>query len=158
MNTSCRALEKGGTLMKRLCVCLAVLLALAGSAARADDLTGQSKFLCAAVQATECREGTECGTDLPWNLNIPQFIEVDLGAKRLNTTQASGLNRATAIAHLSRADGFIVLQGFEMGRAFSFVIAEQTGRATVAVATGGRAVAVFAACTPLPAGAAPGAK
>jgi len=144
--------------MQRLCVCLAVMLALSGSVVWADDLTGHSKFLCAAVQATECREGGECVTEQPWNLNIPEFIEVDLDAKRLGTTQASGQNRTTAIEHLSRADGFIVLQGFEMGRAFSFVITEQTGRVAVAVATGGRAVAVFAACTPLPGAAGPGAK
>jgi hypothetical protein len=145
--------------MKRLRVSsLVVMLALTVPGVWADDLTHSSRFLCAAVQASECREGGECGIDLPWNLNIPEFIEVDLDAKRLSTTQASGQNRATAIAHLSRADGFIVLQGFEMGRAFSFVIAEQTGRATAAVATGGRAVAVFAACTPLPAVAGPGAK
>lgn len=151
--------EGGGTLMKRLRVSgLVVMLALTVPGVWADDLTRSSKFLCAAVQATECREGGECGIDLPWNLNIPDFIEVDLDAKRLSTTQASGQNRATAIAHLSRADGFIVLQGFEMGRAFSFVIAEQTGRATVAVATGGRAVAVFAACTPLTSSAGPGTK
>jgi hypothetical protein len=145
--------------MKRLRVSgLVVMLALTVPVVWADDLTGSSKFLCAAVQATQCREGGECGIDLPWNLNIPQFIQVDLDAKRLSTTQASGQNRATAIAHLSRADGFIVLQGFEMGRAFSFVIAEQTGRATVTVATGGRAVVVFGACTPLSGAAGAGAK
>jgi hypothetical protein len=145
-------------MLKRPLIVFALLLAVPGAAVWADDLTGHSKFLCAAVQATECREGGECVTDQPWDLNIPEFIEVDLDAKRLSTTQASGQNRTTAIEHLSRADGFIVLQGFEMGRAFSFVMAEQTGRATVAVATGGRAVAVFAACTPLPGAAGPAAK
>ena len=133
-----------------------LVVVLAASAVWADDLTGATRFLCASVQATKCLEGGECGIDLPWNLNIPEFIEVDLDAKKLSTTKASGENRATAISHLTREDGLIVLQGFEMGRAFSFVITEQTGRVTVAVATEGRAMSVFGSCTPQTAATAPG--
>jgi hypothetical protein len=110
------------------------------------------------VQATVCFEDGECATDVPQNLNIPDFIEVDLEAGRLSTTAASGLNRETPIAHVSREDGTIVLQGFEMGRAFSLVITEQTGRLTAAVAREGRAVSVFGACTPLAGAAEPGRK
>jgi len=119
----------------------------------ADDLTGSTRFLCASVRATACLEGGDCESDLPWNLNVPEFIEVDLDAKKLSTTGASGENRSTTIAHLTRDNGLIVMQGFEMGRAFSFVITEQTGRLAVAVATEARTVAVFGACTPVPAAA-----
>jgi hypothetical protein len=42
------------------------------------------------------------------------------------------------------------LQGLEKGRAFSIVIAEDTGRASFAVATNGFSVAAFGACTPMP--------
>ncbi|HOC42361.1 MAG TPA: hypothetical protein PKJ99_05005 [Thermoanaerobaculales bacterium] len=126
-----------------------LLLALAGRTAAADDLTGSGRFLCAAVQATACVEDGECGIDVPWNLNIPDFFEVDLEAKRLSTTKASGENRATSIEGLIRQGGIISFHGFENGRAFSWVISEQTGRATVAVATDGASVAVFGACTPI---------
>lgn len=123
----------------------------AGNAVLADDLTGVNRILCAAVQVTVCQESGECVIDLPWNVNVPQFIEVDLGAKRMSTTKASGENRATPIEHLRRESGMIVLQGFERGRAFSFVITEATGAVSVAVAAEDRAVAVFGACTPMPA-------
>ena len=126
-----------------------VALAFSARVVVADDLTGSSRFLCVPVQATVCVEDGECAVDLPWNLNIPQFIEVDLEAKWLSTTTASGQNRATPIEHLSRGSGTIVFHGFEMGRAFSWVISEGTGRVTAAVATDGIAVAVFGACTPL---------
>lgn len=139
-------------------VALVIALALPGGEVLADDLTGSTRFICAAVQATRCTEGGECATDLPWNFNVPEFIEIDLEANRLSTTRASGENRATAIEHVSRRDGLIVLQGFEMGRAFSFVITESTGRVAVAVAAEGRAVAVFGACTPMAAPAATGSK
>ena len=127
----------------------AAVLILAVPPAAADDLTGSSRFLCTAVQATVCSVDGECAVDIPWNLNIPQFIEVDLQAKRLATRAASGENRATDIEHLNRVDGAIVFHGFEMGRAFSWVITEQTGQVTAAVAFEGLAVAVFGACTPI---------
>ena len=130
-------------------VALAVISTLAGLTASADDLTGSNRILCAAVQATVCYEDGECAIDLPWNVNIPAFIEVDLDAKRLSSTTASGLNRTTPIEHVDRRDGTIVLQGFEMGRAFSWIITEATGQVSVAVAFEGAAVAVFGSCTPI---------
>ena len=124
-----------------------LVLAAGGSAIRADDLTGAQQLLCTAVQATRCAEEGDCYQDLPWNLNVPQFIQVDLAAKRLSTTKASGENRSTPIDYLRRAGGVIVLQGFEGGRAFSFVISEGTGMLSAAVAAEGKAVVVFGACT-----------
>ena len=139
-------------------IAFALAVALSAAGVWADDLRGANRLLCTAVQATKCLEGGDCFVDLPWNLNVPQFIEVNLEAKQLATTKASGENRATPITHLTREGGLIVLQGFENGRAFSFVITEETGRLAVAVATEGKAVAVFGACTPLPAAAAPAGK
>ena len=91
-------------------------------------------------------------TTAPWNLNIPQFIEIDLAGKMLSTTKASGENRSTPIRSLLREDGNIYLQGVEGGRAFSFVITEATGMASIAVAREDVTVSVFGVCTPLPAG------
>jgi hypothetical protein len=128
---------------------LTVTLVFSARVAWADDLTGSTRFLCAAIQATVCVEDGECAVDLPWNVNIPQFIEVDLEARRLSTTEASGEDRTTSIEHLSREDGTIVFHGFEMGRAFSWVISEWAGHVTAAVAADGVAVSVFGVCTPL---------
>lgn len=131
-------------------VLLAVaLLASAAIPAAADDLTGINRILCTSVQVTVCTESGDCVIDLPWNVNVPQFIEIDLASKRMSTTKASGENRSTPIEHLRREGGTIVLQGFERGRAFSFVITEATGALAVAVAAEDKAVAVFGACTPL---------
>lgn len=139
--------------MKRLLlVALLALLPVSALPARADDLTDSNRFLCAAVQATMCVEDGDCATHLPWTLNVPEFIEVDLAARRLATTAASSEQRATAIEHLSRSDGVIVFHGYERGRAFSWVIDERSGRVTIAVATDGGAVAVFGTCTPTAAG------
>ena len=66
-------------------------------------------------------------------------------------TAASGQNRSTPIASLTRENGLIVIQGFEDGRAFSFAIDEATGDLNAAIATASGANVVFAACTPVPA-------
>ena len=137
---------------------LVLILSLTAPAVHADDLTGSTRFLCSAVQATECFVGGECGIDLPWNLNIPQFIEIDLESKMLSTTAASGANRTTPIEHLESENGVIALQGSENGRGFTFVITEETGQLTVAIATTGEAVIVFGACTPLAPAAGTGSK
>ncbi len=127
---------------------VAAVLGLAFTMTPADDLTGSETFLCTASQATLCWADGTCESGPPWNYDVPQFIEVDLGQKLLRTTRASGLNRATPIVNLQRAGESIVLQGYENGRAFSFLIDEQTGFATVAVAREDLAVTVFGACTP----------
>ena len=136
--------------MKKRIVALSLGLAATGLPAAADDLTGQDRLLCTAVEATRCLESGGCTSEAPWNLNIPQFIEVNLKDCNLSTTKASGENRMTPIRSLSREDGLIVLQGIEAGRAFSFVIHEESGMASVAVARDGMTVSIFGACTPMP--------
>ena len=132
---------------------MTMLVVLAAPLLMADDLTGANRLLCTAVQATSCNDdGDDCVTDVPWVFNIPQFIEVDLSQKLLKTTKAADEARQSPINSMTRADGTIVLQGLELGRAYSFVINEKTGRLSAAVARDGITVAVFGACTPLPSG------
>lgn len=132
------------------CLVLA-LLVLPAAAAVADDLTGQQSVLCTAVQATVCDDTATCVIENPWDLNIPQFLELNLKDKTVSTTKASGENRSTPIRTLLREDGLIFLQGVEGGRAFSFVIEEKSGLLSAAVAREGKTVSVFGACTPMPA-------
>lgn len=134
--------------MPRLDAGLLALALLLTPPLAADDLTGAERFLCAAAQVTACYDDGECLIVPPWELNIPQFIEVDLEARTLATTRASGQNRSTPIKNLEREAGQIVLQGFENGRAFSFLISEETGMASIAVAREGLGLTVFGACTP----------
>ncbi len=88
-----------------------------------------------------CLDDGACASAPPWNLNVPQFINVDLGKRSLPTTEASGESRTTTVKNVTRSDGRIFLQGVDRGRAFSFVIDEETGFLTVTV---------FGACTPTP--------
>src|SRR4029078_8819359 len=112
--------------------------------------TGATRLVFTAVQAPSCKDdGDDCVTDVPWAFNIPQFIEVDLTQKMLKTTKAAYEARQSPINSMTRAEGTIVLQGLELGRAYSFVINEKSGRLSAAVARDGISVVVFGACTPL---------
>ena len=128
-----------------------VMIALAGvtigALAQADQLTGIDRFICAAAQVQMCIENDSCYTASAWELNVPDFVVIDLDKKVVSTTKASGLNRSTTFTSVSKSNGTLFLQGVEDGRAFSFVIDEATGRMTVAVARDGITVNVFGACT-----------
>jgi hypothetical protein len=124
----------------------AFILAFAGPAL-ADDVSDSDRLLCSASEVTVCFESSDCVDVMPWELDMPQFVVIDLKKKLLSTTKASGENRSTPINYLLRQDQEIILQGVEAGRAFSFIIDELTGLLTVAVARDGISVAVYGACT-----------
>lgn len=121
----------------------------APTTASADDLTGAQSLLCTPLEVSVCTEDTDCVVSNALDLNLPQFLEIDLKGKRMATTKASGEDRSTPIRTLERENGLIYIQGIESGRAFSFVISESTGLLSVAVARDGKAVSVFGACTPI---------
>lgn len=131
--------------MKKTICTLAFLLV--GSAAIADDVTGSERLLCAAADVVTCFEGGECLTVEPWELDIPQFVVVDLKKKTLSTTKSSSESRSTPITTLQQDDTSILFQGIELGRAFSFTIDKDTGILTVAVSRDGMTVSIFGACT-----------
>ena len=122
------------------------LILIAGVAA-AEDLTGVDRFICSSAQAQICLETGECYSAIPWELDVPDFIVVDLDEKTVSTTEASNLNRSSEFSKVEKVDGLIYAQGIEEGRAFSFVIHESTGHMTAAIARDGLSVTVFGACT-----------
>jgi hypothetical protein len=129
---------------------ISVLGVLLAGAVGADDLTGEDKFLCAPASVIVCFDDGLCESAAPWELDVPQFINVDLDKRSLSTTKASGENRVTIVDTVRRADGRIYLQGVDRGRAYTFVIDEETGFLTVTVARDYLTVSVFGACTPTP--------
>ena len=131
-------------------IAFGVIIATLTPAASADNLSGADRILCASIEATRC-DLDGCVTDDPVLWNIPQFIEIDLNKKTMQTTVASGSNRVTSFPTMLREGGHIYIQGIEGGRAFSLVIHETSGELNAAVAASGTSTAVFAACTPLPA-------
>lgn len=125
------------------------VLALATLTTSADDVSKADRILCSTLQIDVCVAGEACSAMLPADINVPQFIVIDARAGKLMTTAASGENRETVARTNERADGQLLLQGMEAGRAFSLVIHEASGEASFASAADGRGLVAFAACTPL---------
>ena len=116
--------------------------------ATADSLVGEDRFLCAPVVAVLCTADGVCEEGPAWEFQVPQFVNVDLKRKQMSTTAASDQNRSTPLARIEREGGLIVLQGHEMERAFTLLLDEASGRATLATAADSVIVNVFGACTP----------
>ena len=131
--------------MKKIYIGIATLLAAVS--AQADNLDGVDRLLCAAAQVQICIEFDTCYSATPSELDVPDFVVIDLDKKTVSTTKASNENRSTKFSSVATEAGLIYLQGMEGGRAFSFVIDEASGRLTVAVARDGLSVNVFGACT-----------
>lgn len=120
---------------------------LLGSAVCADDLSGSKEFLCTVSRAMLCFENGECFPVQPWEIDMPQFVIVDTGKKRISTPRGSENPRTTELDVVLRENGSIVLQGVDIGRAFSIVIDESTGLLSAAIARDGFSVSAFGACT-----------
>lgn len=131
--------------MKKLMFALVGLIA--GGSVFADDVSDSDRMLCAISEVTVCFEGIDCIEVMPFEVGVPRFIIVDAKKKLLSTTEASWENRTTPIENLEREDGLLMLQGIEMGRAFSILIHESTGELTGTVSRDAAAVSAFGACT-----------
>ena len=131
--------------MKKLMATLAGMML--GGLVQAENLDGADEIVCAATQVQICIEDDTCYAATPWELDVPDFVVIDISKKTVSTTKASNRNRSTKFTSVTKDDGLIYLQGIEGGRAFSFVIDVATGRMTVAVSRDGLSVSVFGACT-----------
>ena len=131
--------------MRKIAMGLTGLLATVS--AQADDLQGVDRMICAASQVQICLELDTCYSATPWELDVPDFVVIDVKKKTVSTTKSSNRDRSTTFSSVAKQSGLIYLQGMEGGRAFSFVIDEATGRMTVAVSRDGLTVSVFGACT-----------
>lgn len=141
-------MSKSIAVLKKLILSVAGLM-LAGTV-WSDDLTGEDEILCASANVVVCLDDGSCASAEPWELNVPQFIKIDLNERTLSTTEASGDRRVTIVDTAERSDARIYLQGIDRGRAYSFVIDEETGYLTAAVIRDDLTVTVFGACTPTP--------
>lgn len=122
---------------------------LVSGALCADDVTGSDSLLCYAFSAARCELDGPCEMKTPWDLNLPDFLKLDLKAKRATTTAASGSLRETAIRTVERSNGIILLQGVQGERAFSWLITEASGEGTLTVSSPAAGLTVFTACTPI---------
>jgi hypothetical protein len=116
----------------------------------AGDLGEATEILCSPSWAISCADNHVCETGLPAEWNIPELVVADLAKKTLGAPGADGESRITPIETAHAENGLIFIQGHELGRAFSFVVSESTGKLSGSITTENLTIAVFGVCSTLP--------
>jgi hypothetical protein len=127
---------------------LVLCLSLMPPAVLAAKYDGSAPLLCAVIEVLECEAGAECHRGDAESVNLPPFVKIDVPQKVLGTTEAAAEQRATPITHAERLDDRLTLQGGEGGRAWSLIIAQDTGKLTATITDDRVGFVIFGACTP----------
>ena len=122
---------------------------LLSNALLADDLTDSNSLLCYGWSASVCSIEGECELTAPWELDMPDFLRLDLRAGVVMSTETAPAEREVEIQTQVREDGTIGLQGRQGERAYSWLIVEATGEGTLTMSTPGEGITVFTLCTPI---------
>ena len=115
----------------------------------AQDFDGTSPLLCASVDAMACAPGEACTQATVEELNVPQFLRVDVAQKLVSTTRADGEQRTSEIQSLQLNDGELIMQGTQGGLAWSAAIARASGKLSLSAVGDRVAFVIFGACTAL---------
>jgi len=114
--------------------------------ARGSDFDGSRNLLCAPSDVVECDTAARCERESVEETDLPNFVHVQFGKKRLVGT--SGEERSTAIQNIQNLNGLTILQGAEYGRGWSVVIDQSNGRMTGSISDVDGTFSIFGACLP----------
>jgi hypothetical protein len=109
---------------------------------------GSAPLICALIEVMDCAPGADCQRGAPESVNLPQFVKLNFTEKMLSTTEAAQKKEATPIKNIEPFDSRLILQGAESGRAWSLIIAKDTGKMSATVSDDQVGFVIFGACTP----------
>ena len=112
----------------------------------AGDFDGSEKLVCAVTVTYECLSMGGCLSGTAESIDIPQFVEIDFENKSIRSLAGVEPVRNTTIARSARADGKLVLQGMQRGRAWSLVLNETSGKIVLTATDDQFGFVVFGAC------------
>jgi hypothetical protein len=131
--------------MKRFVVAAGAVLAWAGgSIAAAADFDGSKLLICAPVEAMDCASGQACTKGRPEDIAAPAFLRIDFKKKAI-----LGPKRTTKIVSLEKSDQQLLLQGTELGYAWTLALDRASGRIAATLVDREGVIVLFGSCTPL---------
>ncbi len=130
--------------MRQITRIASVIAFLPLSAAIAADFDGSKVLICAPVEAMDCVSGQECGRGRPADIGAPAFFRVDVGNKAI-----SGPKRATQIQFMEKGSNQLLLQGTELGYAWTLALNSDDGSMAVTFVDREGASVLFGSCMPL---------
>ena len=107
------------------------------------DFDGSKRLICATVDAHACDPGEACLRGLPDDLGVPRFMRVDFAAKTI-----AGPKRTTQIRYIDTSADQILMQGTELGYAWTVVLDKIDGAMSMTLVSRDDAFTVFGYCTP----------
>ena len=113
----------------------------------AADFDGSRPLLFAVIRTIECGPDGECHQGTADHIDIPQFLRIDFEKKTISSTPEAGPVRTTKIDNMTRAEGKLILQGLQHGKAWSMIINEASGKVTLSASDDQVGFVVFGACT-----------
>jgi hypothetical protein len=129
---------------KILRVPLAALVWALGSTAMAGDFDGSKPLICAPVEAMECHFGETCEAGIPDDVGAPAFMRIDFARKVI-----VGPKRTSPIRSMDKDEKQILLQGTELGLAWSMALSATDGKMVSTFSSRDGAFVLFGSCTPL---------
>jgi hypothetical protein len=129
---------------KTVRVPLAALLYALGSTAIAGDFDGSRALICAPVEAMECHAGEKCEAGIPDDVGAPAFMRIDFAKKVI-----VGPKRTSPIRAMEKDENQILLQGTELGLAWSMALNLKDGRMVSTFSSRDGAFVLFGSCTTL---------
>jgi hypothetical protein len=128
---------------KFLHLAFAAVCGLASACVSASDFDGSKALLCATVDAHACGAGENCLRALPVELGVPKFLRIDFAKKTI-----AGPQRTTPIRWIETGQSQILMEGTELGLAWSIALDKMDGTLTVTLVDREDALVLFGDCTP----------
>jgi len=119
-------------------------LAAVASASHAADFDGSKQLICAPVEAMDCTSGEPCRRGLPAEIGAPKFLHIDFAKKVVLGTQ-----RSSPIAAMETSATQLLLQGSELGYAWSIALDQESGQMTATLTDREGAFVLFGSCIPI---------
>jgi hypothetical protein len=130
--------------MTRVLYIVAALALMTSGAAAAGDFDGSKLLICAPVEAMDCVPGEGCSKERPEDVGAPNFLRIDFANKVI-----VGPKQTTPILLMDKSDNQLLLQGKELGYAWTLVLDQESGMMTVTLVNREAAFVLFGPCTPL---------
>jgi len=140
------ALMAGARSMRTYVVACAVALAgICIIPAHGADFDGSRLLICANVEASDCSPGQTCTRQRPDDIGAPTFLRIDFNRKMI-----VGPKRTTEITFMERDGGQILLQGTDLGYAWTIALDTGSGKMAATLADRLGAIVLFGSCMAMP--------
>jgi hypothetical protein len=107
------------------------------------DFDGSKALICATIDAHACDPGETCLRGLPESVGVPEFMRIDFSRQTI-----AGPRRTTQIRSIDKSGDQLLLQGTELGYAWSIAIDKSDGSMSLTLVNHDDAFVVFGNCTP----------